>query len=290
MLDTLEKIIETIDSFFNEPEGFIQQLVSKAMTGILDDAVNNALASEYLAKIYQALIPVALILMMIHFAMKLMEMVTDEQITLDKMLKHFIIMLIVIFSLDTGIISTSSGSKGWIIEGFNQFSEATNGIMDVTFSDTASKLDEHVTDAIGEEDNEEDKGFFYWLTHLSELIEQIVQTIVSSLLIMLLSIILGMILYIYAYYRAIRMAIYICLAPIGIAMCYTDSLGAIKYFKKLLAILLQGPIIILTTKVGFAMIANSTNTPSTFLITLIIACCLISQIFSSEQKARELVG
>lgn len=294
MLDKIKDIVDGIVDFFSgDAVNILGRFMGDTFSNTLHNSAKNVISSEFVANIYQALIPVALIIMFIEFATKLMEMVIDEQVSLDKIIKHFIIMILMMFMLDTGIVIESGSTGGWIIKMYNEVSTAADGLMDVTFStDKITTLENDFELSFkGEETDEKDKGLLYWITHLDEILEQIIQTIISSITLMLLGLVMELLVAVFALYRAMRLGIYLSVAPVAIAMCYTNSLGAMAYFKKILAIILQEPIVSVTTQVCFFIVSTDTSGATGGIINvLIMSVCLMSNIFASEQKAKELIG
>lgn len=294
MLEKITEIVDAIADFFSgDAVNLLGKVAADAYGATLRSAAEGVINAEFIATAYQTLIPVALCIMFIEFAMKLMEMVIDEQVSLDKIIKHFILMLLMMFMLDTGIVREGDANTGWIMKMYTEVAGVADDLVPDSLSvDVVGEMDENFSDTFkGEEDDEEPKGFWYWITHLDEILEQIIQTILTSVALAALGLILELVVAIFAMYRAIRLGVYICMAPIGIAMCYTNSFGAMSYFKKVLAIILQEPIIMISTKVCFFVLSTSdAGFRSTLVVLVIVICSLIGQIFSSEQKAKELIG
>lgn len=246
--------------------------------------------ASILTSLYSAVLPVGLMLMLIAFAAKVMEMGLDQRFSVDKFVKDFILFIIVLMFLDNGVNDSYSG---WIQKSYEYVVEISDDLIstqkiDDTINNSPSK---DAIDSVrdGAETTESSGGLISWITNFKEKVKEAFLSVLSSIIISVIFIIGYAIIILFVFgvgmYRAVKIGIYVVLAPIGIASCYSKGASGLVYFKKLFALFLQYPVILVTTYVALKAMSLETNP----LIAFIAVGTIVAALVSSESKAKELL-
>lgn len=280
----MEKLIQLISDATSNTNGFFENLSASAIKLTIRTAADNVMSSGTLASLYSAVIPIALILIVIGFAMQIMEMAIDQQFSVDKFIKNLIILIIFVMILDNGV---NSSNTGWIQKGYQYSKTITDEIVDTGFSKVTSKdkFDDSIKEEIEGDSGNILGGMLSSVLNLLETVWNALTSLFSLLLYSILNIIVLAVVYCIGMLRAIKLGIYVTLAPISIAASYSKSPFGIQYLKKILVLFVQELAIILSAKIIFAVQAGSVNP-----IGILVLCfTLISAVCTSENKAKELL-
>lgn len=263
------------------PMNIFEFLTTEGYTLLIRSPADNVMTSTALATFYSAVIPIALILIVIGFMVQLTEMAMNQQFSVEKFVKNLIILVIMLMVLDNGV---NSSGTGWIQKLYDYSKIVTNDLAGIAFSET--------TGTIADNFNPTDSGsiignILEFLNPLNAIkaVWNLITTLVSMLTMSIMGAITSIFVYAIGLTRAVKLGIYVTLSPIAMACAYTKSPGGVGYLKKVGAIFLQEAVIILSTKIMFAISNGTTNV----LSIIVIALALISGVITSEAKAKELL-
>lgn len=280
-------IIQIFESFFDPNFSItspVSTLVSGTYSALIQGPADEILNSDLIANVYNILIPVGLILMMIGFGISLTEIAMDQQISAEQIVKKFIVLIISILILDNGMIV--GAGQGWIEKIYEYTMTITDDYVLNAFNVTQATKDSLTGsyDAILDSASATDPGLLQQAQAgdvLLNIIGKVICVVVFSVLGALPAIfVLGV-----GIIRAVKLGIYISMAPIAIACHYTKTPLGMSYIKTIVALFVQQLIIVLSTKMVIVMSARTVN-PFTIILAMI---SLIGTILSSEQKAKELL-
>lgn len=295
ILEFLENIGNFFETFFSGGTSELTSaLTQEVYKMIMRTPANTIMESPALQSLYSYMIPVGLMLIMIAFFSKLTEMAIDDQLNVDKILKEVIVLIIVLMLMDNAL-STDADNTGWIQKFYNASCEITDSIIGETISNYGEELAEDWTELIGDgidiDDSDEDRKWYEVIKNAIEDLWNAVWGLLMSLVLLLLSGIISIFVFGVGVYRAVKIGIYIILSPIGIATAYDKGAVGLKYFKKILILFLQEPVLMVSIYLLYT--ANSGGSGPfgpNLLTTLLIAGMMVGAVLSSEKRAKELLG
>lgn len=295
ILEFLENIGNFFETFFSGGTSELTSaLTQEVYKMIMRTPANTIMESPALQSLYSYMIPVGLMLIMIAFFSKLTEMAIDDQLNVDKILKEIIVLIVVLMLMDNAL-NTDAANTGWIQKFYNASCEITDSIIDETISNYGEELSEDWTDLIGDgidiDDSDEDRKWYEVIQNAIEDLWNAVWGLLMSLVLLLLSGIISIFVFGVGVYRAVKIGIYIILSPIGIATAYDKGAVGLKYFKKILILFLQEPVLMVSIYLLYTANSGAAGPfGPNILTTLLIAGMMVGAVLSSEKRARELLG
>lgn len=296
IIETLKEVYEVIKSLFSALEkvfsgdigGLYGALTATVYKDCLRKPADAIMSSANLSTIYSAILPVALMLIVIAFFTKLSEMAITDDLNIDKIIKEIIILVLVLMVMDNAV-SVGSGKfgitddSGWLQKFYHMITDISDDLLksmkgSVTFDTISQTLNTQLNNI---------KTF-----NLTDFITSplnLIMDVAGGLISFVLSMILSGIVYMIGIYRAVKIGVFVVLTPFGMATSYSNGTVGLKYIKKVIALYLQEPIGIISVYLLYSAF-NSSGIVSSLLIAFIIPGMAISAIVKSEKRAQQLIG
>lgn len=297
-MSALIKWITEIMGVFNSNKGPIQllgQVASSTYKMLLRNPADAVMNSSTLANLYSCIIPIGLILIVIAFFSKIMEMALDDKLSVDLIIKEIIVLVIVLMAMDNALVPSEDGkydiggTGGWLQKIYHFATDITDDVfktietsdVDKDAAENLKKNYEKIDDKDSEKFSLKDLVF-----NIGKFIKDLLATIFTMLILSLFAAILNVVVFCVGIYRAVKIGIYIILAPIGMASCYEQGAAGLKYFKKLVALILQEMVMVISLHILFM----AATTDPGIINAIILGVILISTVVGSEKKAKALLG
>ena len=296
IIETLKEVYEVIKSLFSmlgkvfsgDIGGLYGALTATMYKDCLRKPADAVMSSANLSTIYSAILPVALMLIVIAFFTKLSEMAITDDLNIDKIIKEIIILVLVLMVMDNAV-SVGSGKfgiaddSGWLQKFYHMITDISDDLLksmkgSVTFDTISSTLNTQLNNI---------KTF-----NLTDFITSplnLLMDVAGGLISFVLSMILSGIVYMIGIYRAVKIGVFVVLTPFGMATSYSNGTVGLKYIKKVIALYLQEPIGLISVYLLYSAF-NSSGIASSLLIAFIIPGMAISAIIKSEKRAQQLIG
>lgn len=290
-MDKLLDLITSLTSGLNDVvTNMFAILYGSTFKAMLNSTADNIMKghADILTTLYSTIIPIGLMIMFIAFVTKIMEMGIEQQFSIDKFLKDFILFILVLMFLDNGV---NTSKTGWIQKAYDYTisisdeivsSDALSSAMDN--SNIKNGLDD-LTDSSTEEDGTKKNIFQKIWDKVHEAVSSVINTALNIIIFSIGYSIVLIFVFAVSLYRAVKIGIYTVLAPLGIASCYSKGSAGLVYFKKLFALFLQYPVILISSYITIKVGGSSTGATNAVLAIFLIISCLLS----SESKAKELL-
>ena len=250
----IKKFLEIAEDVFNLI--FHQDMSDMASTMInidaikadLIDSVDKILVKGGTAdKIFQAFLPLAVMMLMIYFGTELIEIASDDGISYETFLRTVGMAIVSLLIMDNAfdiitqlydvVINSEIGDALFSI---------VDKVTDVTLVTPADAFTDISLAAIAE-------GVMTFLFGgLTTLVFNIVLDLISVLLCLIFVAIIKTYIAYTVLMRSIKIGVYIACLPLTIGGAFTDdflSMSVVRYIKKIIALFLEGPIILVIIKV-----------------------------------------
>ena len=247
--------------------------------------------SDLVYYIYTALIPIAVMLMLIGFAISLTEMAMDQQISPEKIVKKFLFLIAAMMLINTGVKQgTGEANVGWIEKLYIYTLDISEELTSTSFAaGSRDAFEDKMGDLIDElnkpDADEDDTPWWDIIGQITEAIWDMLMAVLSYVVYALLGIIVTLFVYGVGVLRAVKLGIYLSMTPIALGCYYNKTPMGLGYIKTLATLFIQQWVIILSAKIVFAML----GTASDVLGAAVLTFSLIGTVLSSERKARELL-
>ncbi len=247
-------------------------------------------------RVYDAMIPFGAIFMMIFFGLRLIELITNDEINIENFVKLFGYMILMLLFLNNGYAimlkcyDAICSKDSEIIQSILPQMQANFGSQGIfTATSPGGILHELVTDI------PEDSGdYLAWLKNLFNSLNRLVFVAMTPVLAFIPALLIRISFLTAVAMRAIKIAIHMSFSPIAFASIFDDSIStskAVNHFKKILSLFLQGPLILIMMRITSYAISSSSSGYFSPLIALFFTCTMMKRaIKGSEQRADEMLG
>lgn len=290
----MNEILSVVETLFNLLSGGLNTVGSvftqSIYTVIVRAPADAVMDSTALATLYTNMIPIALMFIMIAFFSKLSEMAIDEQLNADKIIKEIIILVLVLMVMDNAVTTGTygiDGNAGWLQKFYHMATDITDEIIADTTISNGTTIASNFVNAI-KTTPFAGKSWVDILSSLADIWNAIWGLMTGALMLIVSGIITAFVFGV-AIYRAVKIGIYIILAPFGFAAAYDKGGVGLKFLKKIIVLYIQEPIIILSVYLLYSAqttVGGLTGIGGTFMIGIM----MISAVLSSERKAKELLN
>lgn len=238
--------------------------------------------NSLLVGIYDVVFPVAAILIVLAFMMKLVEFIMLEQLSYEILAKHIIYVLVLLIILGNGCHFV-----GVLFEIVDPI--ANDYFVSITSEVTGSDFLGNVLSLLGFEDGGD---FNPWsaittLVFPETAILSVIYYLAGVVLSFILSVIIACVLTYHALVRASKLGIYIVLMPFAVSDLYTNGTNSklVPYSKKLIALLLQEYVILFDMAILMSLF-----TDCGLFSQLIMFFLIIQSIGGSDGASKRLLG
>lgn len=287
LISFIEELMDLVASIVGLQLDHFKNLFDVPFEYLLYGATNitdyeNATPSSMLTGLYDVIFPIGVLLIMLSFSGKIIELVTNDRLTSEDMLKQTIYLILIILLLGNGpqLVCKLYWFVTGIADGYFDTLKANVGDL----NNILSKILEALGNTPGDK---ESSPIFSMIKAVLTTPYTIIFTLITTLISLIFNVIVSAVITYQALYRAVKLGLYIEMMPIAVGDLYANGTNSklIPYCKKIIALILQEYIVLFDAAILFS-IASATNVFETFVIYFI----LIASIGSSETAAKRLVG
>ena len=308
---TLSNIVKTIINLISVLVDMVKAFTYNGMTEILSKPVEQILGTEdnyqdmFLYKCYSAIIVAAFLILLIFFVMRITDLMFDDKLEIEEIAKAGLQFFFTAFLMDNlyplFIKLNSAISTGLFSDQIKSKIVFGSTLASVFMTDLG-----HMFPGVGDKGNGLFNMFYATLKSLTNMF------MIPLIIIMGIIPVIAVFIYLkyFAYYRAVKLGMNIAVTPLMMAGSFQDSFArikAIEHIKKIIALFLQVPVILITLSLCVSMFqalltgnymadGSSSSAAATFIIgpslltSIIAAAVIIKVLKTSEDICEEIVG
>lgn len=254
---------------------------------------SSGYADSIAYRVYEAMIPLGVILMMIFFGLKLIELITNDEINIERFAKLFGYMILMLLFLNNGY-SIMLKCYDAICGKDSEIMQSIMTPLKENFGSTTIFSSGNPLHDLLEDIPEDDGNLLAMLKDIANSLNRIIFMLFIPVLSIIPALLIRISFLTAIAMRAIKLAVHMSFTPIAFASVFDDNISttkAVNHFKKILSLFLQGPLILIMMRITSFAISEAGSESFSPLLALFFTCTMMKRaIKGSEERADQMLG